>query len=193
MKTTLKHIIASIMALAIVLTGFSFSNTTTAHAMTYKDLNPNVNNVADYQDTPFTMNIGDDKSFELIEVYPEFWFYQTKKYDWTTSDESIVSMEIKRMSAASDEVASFRLTALKKGTAVITGINKDDATDTVSMTVIVKGATTSQTSCKHSWKTTKKATCLYTGTKICKLCHMKKKHKEKRASVENLQNNEDKI
>lgn len=40
-------------------------------------------------------------------------------------------------------------------------------------------ATAKQLKCKHSWKTTKKATCLRSGEKVCKKCKLRKVLKKK--------------
>lgn len=184
-KNLTKRIIAGLLAIAIVLvlTGVSF-DATTAHAMgiTYEQWIGDGNNVADYLDTPFTMEIGDNKYFKLVTVEPEWYVDETKYYDWSSSDESIVSMEIFRWSPTSG-AASFCLVAHKAGIVTITGADPDgNSKYDKSMTVVVKEIKTAkQSSCKHKWKTTKKATCLYAGIKTCKKCKAKKTIKKKKA------------
>ena len=74
MKKTLKHIAAAMLALAIAFTGMSFENTITANAaMTYEQYMRDTNNIADYQNTSFTMEIGDKKRFKLVDVHPGYW------------------------------------------------------------------------------------------------------------------------
>jgi len=181
MKNTITKIIAGLLAIAIVLTGVSVDATTAHAAMTYEQYMRDTNNVADYQDTPFTMEIGDKKRFELVENHSSYWMEKTKLYKWSVSDESVITMEVIHVSATDERIEAFRLIAQKAGTATVTGTltKTDGTTKTVSMTVIVKGATTKQKSCKHKWKTTKKATCMGAGQKTCKRCHLKKSIKRK--------------
>ena len=182
-NNTIRHIAAVILAIAIVLTGISFSNTTTAYAASEY---AGMENIEDLQNTTITMKIGDTKSIYAGNEYaPGYVISNTDSFDWSTSDETVVSM--KKVYYSYDPIVEpslryLTLTAEKTGTAVITAAHETTG-ETMSFTIVVKQKMTSkQKKCSHKFKTTKKATCLRSGMKTCTKCKLqrtiaKKEHK----------------
>ena len=178
-----KKLITLALTAAIALSG-ALTSPITADAVVFNPdgpKSPNLQNIYDIENTTVTMKVGDTKGFELMKHYDGYSSDKTDAFDWTTSDETIVSMTKTYRPTSPNKVFFFTLRAEKTGTATITGTNAPTG-DTVSFTVTVKGATAKQKSCKHTWKTTKKATCLRSGVKTCKKCKLtktiaKKQHK----------------
>ena len=160
-KTNLtKRIIAGLLAIAIVLGGVSVGNVTTVQAA--------IENFADLENTTVTMKVGDTKSINFVNTLEHGGVYdRTDNYNWSTSDENIVSLvnEYGRSVADTVKVDYFIITATGKSTGT-----------TLSFTVVVKEpeVTATQQKCKHSWKVTKKATCLRSGMKVCSKCKLQK-------------------
>ena len=183
MKLNAKKIVTLVLTAAIALSG-ALTSPITADAVVFNPdgpKSPNLQNIYDIENTTVTMKVGDTKGFELMEHYDGYSSDMTDAYDWTTSDETIVSMTKTYRPTSPNKVFFFTLRAEKTGTATITGTGLVTG-KTISFTVTVKGATAKQKSCKHSWKTTKKATCLRSGVKTCKKCKLtktiaKKQHK----------------
>lgn len=165
MKHTLKHIIAMMLTLAITLTGISLNGTAVANAATVYD---------QFKDNgTITMKPGDTKRFILTGKDGSDY---VPKCRWTSSDKSIVKVNTDFVDESVDFTEYVELVALKAGTAIITGAIKgyDDTSVTMTVTVETPKATAKQKACKHSFKTTKKATCEHTGIKTCKKCKFQK-------------------
>ena len=180
-----KKIVTLALTAAIALSG-ALTETITADAAPIVITDPDgpkgddLANVYDLENTTISMKVGETKKLELREYKSSYSIDQTAWYDWSTSDESIVSLE-NTYRPNQDRVWYFTIKAEKTGTTTIIGTNEPTG-ETISFTVTVKGATTKQKSCKHSWKTTKKATCVRSGVKTCKKCKLtktiaKKQHK----------------
>lgn len=170
-KNTLKSIVTMVLAVAILVTNVTFNGTTTACA-------GSIENFADLENTTVTMKIGDTKKINYVTHPYGCTVYSTKDYDWISSDKSVVSLVCEYGQSLDEiriDVYSFTIKAEKAGTAVITGTGKYDD-DTKSFTVIVEGQkmTAKQKKCRHTWKTTKKATCIRSGMKTCKKCKLQK-------------------
>lgn len=165
MKHTLKHIIAMMLTLAIALTGISLDGTVTVNAATVYD---------QFKDNgTITMKPGDTKRFILTGKDGSDYVPKCK---WTSSDKSIVKVNTDFVDESVDFTEYVEITALKAGTAIITGAIKgyDDTSVTMTVTVETPKATAKQKACRHSFKTTKKATCERTGIKTCKKCRFQK-------------------
>ncbi len=183
MKLNAKKLITLVLTAAIALSG-ALTSPITADAVVFNPdgpKSPNLQNIYDIENTTVTMKVGDTKGFELMKHYDGYSIDDTADYDWTTSDASVVSLTKTYRPTNPNEVFFFTLRAEKTGTATITGTGLVTG-KTISFTVTVKGASAKQKSCKHSWKTTKKATCLRSGVKTCKKCKLtktiaKKQHK----------------
>ncbi len=178
-KKTLNKIIAMMLCLTIALTGITLGDTATANAALVtevKGYNLNLQNFEDAIGTTITMKIGDTKRFEYLKTYDDgMQIDGTGDYNWTTSDESVVSLGKIFRPTNPSQVSFFTIKAEKAGTAVISGTGKNTG-KVISMTVVVEKqkVTAKQKSCKHKWKVTKKATCLNTGMKTCKKCKLQK-------------------
>lgn len=178
-----KKIVTLVLTAAIALSG-ALTSPITADAVVFNPdgpKSPNLQNIYDIENTTVTMKVGDTKGFELMEHHGSYSIDKTDAFDWTTSDASVVSLTKTYRPTNPNEVFFFTLKAEKTGTATITGKTRVTG-KTVSFTVTVKGASAKQKSCKHTWKTTKKATCLRSGVKTCKKCKLtktiaKKQHK----------------
>lgn len=198
-KTTrkLKTVVAAMLTLAIALTNATLDNITANASTTgYQEDHADMENVGDLADTTVTMKVGDTKKINFVEDDGKFQIDLTSSNSWSSSDNSIVS--IRREWGMSIDEKSLELSYLiikgeKPGTAVITGVN-DYAGKTVSFTVKVKApkVTAKQKKCKHSWKTTKKATCLESGMKTCKKCKLQKviAKKEHKFATESKEKND---
>ena len=165
MKTTrnLKTIITCILVACIVLTGIGLDNTVTVNAAS-----------RDMEFEPsgkFTMKLGETKWISLImHTSSGVEDNYTNDFNWTSSDESVVSLEVVNLSGtALDHV---EVTVNGTGTAKITCTAKNNPDSTASMTVTVKAAkkTAKQKKCHHKYKVTRKATCERPGMKTCKKC-----------------------
>lgn len=176
MRKTLRQIITTVLAACIILTG----NTITAEAkvVNYQKDRTGMENIVDLNGTTVTMKVGDTKKVDLIEESDDYSIDSTKRYAWASSDETIVSMQRAWdiSTAETYEVSHVIIKAEKPGTATITATPVTIKGETVSFSVNVKApkVTAKQKKCKHSWKTTKKATCLESGMKTCKKCKMQK-------------------
>ncbi|MCM1243986.1 MAG: hypothetical protein NC314_14170, partial [Roseburia sp.] len=174
---TLKSIIAMVLTLAIALTGVGF-DTMTANASGMVTISKGcgpLQNVYDIENTTITMKVGDVKNFEILKDLGGFYNDRTAGFEFTSSDETVVSV-INMYPKTGYAYAALK--AEKSGTAVINATGRVSG-ETFTFTVEVAGATAAQQKCKHSWKTTKKATCLRSGTKTCKKCHLTKTIKQK--------------
>ena len=171
MRKSLKQIITAILAAAILITGVTPTGTMTANAAASDDdftrFIPN---------STITMKLGESKRFQLIGTDKDGKEQNaTDMFTWTSSNESAVS--VYKATGGNKAIGYFRLNVNGKGTAVITGTLNNAVTETkLSMTVKVSGSemTAKQKKCKHTYKTTKKATCQRTGIKTCKKCKWQK-------------------
>ena len=185
---TLKAVIAMMLTLAIALSGATFdSMTAEAKVVGYQKDRTDMEDADDLNGTTITMKIGDTKKIDLREAYGSNnkKMDMTKYYAWSSSDESIVSMQREWRVSEVVELSYVIIKAEKPGTAVITAQN-DHRNITVSFTVTVEQpkVTTKQKKCRHSWKTTKKATCLESGMKTCKKCKLQKVIAKKEHTIE---------
>ena len=162
MRKTLKQIITAILAAAILITGISPGSTMTAHAAT------TVENFK--QNGEATMKPGDVKKLLVMDKSGKDL---VETYKWSSSDSSILKVESDFVDDSVDFTCCVYVTALKNGTATITG-KSIYGYQPLTMTVNVQlaKATAKQKKCKHTWKTTKKATCERTGIKTCKKCKL---------------------
>lgn len=165
MKNNLKTIITCILVACIMLTGIGLDNTVTVNAATKASYVQKWGTV--------TMKPGDTKKVIVTDTDGNDI---TTKYKWTSSDKSIVKVNMDFVSQ-SDFTECLELVAAGSGTATLTGesvsildYNKIQITVTVKMA----GPTAKQKKCKHSWKVTKKATCERAGVKTCKKCKLQK-------------------
>lgn len=165
MKNNLKTIITCILVACIMLTGIGVDNTITVNAATKASYVQKWGTV--------TMKPGDTKKVIVTDTDGNDI---TTKYKWTSSDKSIVKVNMDFVSQ-SDFTECLELIAAGSGTATLTGesvsildYNKIQITVTVKMA----GPTAKQKKCKHSWKITKKATCERAGVKTCKKCKLQK-------------------
>ena len=162
MRKTLKQIITAILAAAILITGISPGSTMTAHAAT------TVENFK--QNGEATMKPGDVKKLLVMDKSGKDL---VETYKWSSSDSSVLKVESDFVDDSVDFTCCVYVTALKNGTATITG-KSIYGYQPLTMTVSVQlaKATAKQKKCKHTWKTTKKATCERTGIKTCKKCKL---------------------
>lgn len=164
MRKTLRQIITTVLAAAILITGITTGSTVTANAAT----------TASYAKTwsTITMKPGDTKKVIVTDADGNDI---TTKYKWTSSDTSIVKVNMDFVSQ-SDFTECLELIAAGSGTVTITGkaVSLLDEYQSTQLTVTVKmaGPTAKQKKCKHSWKVTKKATCERAGVKTCKKCKL---------------------
>lgn len=166
MKNILKRIITTFLITAILITGISF-NTFVNAAAQYKQLNDG---------TSVTLKPGDAKKFLVLNGDGKDISYQ---YKWSSSNPEIVGVDNDFFDDYDGQYVE--LTARSIGTATITGIGRGTYSDVeegsvfkVTVTVKQAGPTAKQKKCKHSWKTTKKATCERVGVKTCKKCKLQK-------------------
>lgn len=166
MKTTknLKTIITCILVACIMLTGIGIDNTATVNAATTASYVQKWGTV--------TMKPGDTKKVIVTDTDGNDI---TTKYKWTSSDKSIVKVNMDFVSQ-SDFTECLELIAAGSGTATLTGNPTGVGYGGIELTVTVKmaGPTAKQKKCKHSWKVTKKATCERAGVKTCKKCKLQK-------------------
>lgn len=166
MKNILKQIITTFLITAILITGISF-NTFVNAAAQYKQLNDG---------TSVTLKPGDAKKFLVLNGDGKDISYQ---YKWSSSNPEIVGVDNDFFDDYDGQYVE--LTARSIGTATITGVGRGTYSDVkegsvfkVTVTVKQVGPTAKQKKCKHSWKTTKKATCERVGIKTCKKCKLQK-------------------
>ena len=164
MKNNIKTIITSILVAAILITGISFDTSITANAAS----------TASYIQKwgTITMKPGDTKKVIVTDADGNDI---TTKYKWTSSDKSIVKVNMDLVSQ-SDFTECLELIAAGSGTVTLTGNPTGMGYGKTELTVTVKmaGPTAKQKKCKHNWKVTKKATCERTGVKTCKRCKLQK-------------------
>lgn len=166
MKNILKRIITTFLITAILITGISF-NTFVNASDQYKQLNDG---------TSVTLKPGDAKKFLVLNSNGKDISYQ---YKWSSSNPEIVGVDNDFFDDYDGQYVE--LTARSIGTATITGVGRGTYSDVkegsvfkVTVTVKQAGPTAKQKKCKHSWKTTKKATCERVGVKTCKKCKLQK-------------------
>lgn len=184
-KNKLNKIIATVLTLALTITGIGFSDITTAHAaddnVSYTLIN--CEGGADIENKTVTMKPGDIMRFQYIMQSGSLQMSApTNNYTWECSDKTIATMNIVywKTSAGTPAIDWIEIRAEKAGTATITGTHKNNG-KTISFTVSVKAPkmTAKQKNCKHVWKTTRKATCVRNGMKACKKCKLEKVIKQK--------------
>lgn len=162
---TIRYIIATLLAMAIALTGITFSDTVTAKADTEPPFFKNGMTV--------TMKPGETKQF-IFTVNGGMDFVDQCK--WTSSDTSVVKANTNITDDTEYCQGCIEITAVAPGTATVTGTRKSSGAlmTTVTIKVGLSGPTANQKACKHSWKTTTKATCQRSGIKTCKRCKYQK-------------------
>lgn len=179
MKTTknLKTIISMVLVACIMLTG----NAATVRA----EDNPYPEDARLINGTTITMKLGEEKRLNMTWTYGEDnkgVADNTKNYAWASSDETIVSMwrAWDETMDGTYKLMTFGIRAEKVGTATITGTPNGNY-EPVSITIKVTApkVTAKQKKCKHTWKVTKKATCVKSGMKTCKKCKLQKIIKRK--------------
>lgn len=161
---TLTSIIASILTLAILLTGSSLDGAMTANATTTVD---------QFKDgSTVTMKPGDVK--KLLVTNP------ANKYKWSSSDESVATVSVEFVDDTVDYTECAEITAVSSGTTTITAEYKGTTIRyTMTVNVTLPKMTAAQKKCKkHVWKVTKKATCTRNGIKTCKKCKLQKETKK---------------
>ena len=180
---TARRIAVAILTFAIAMTGVSF-DATIANAAVIDgrfENNSSITLTSIDETKALNMIVTDDFGYEIN---------MTHHYEWTSSDESIVSAKMIQPDRIMRENDYIMITAHTNGTAPITGTLKpesfnvtENASKTVTMTVTVnapvpaastetpaKKMTAKQRKCKHVYKVTRKATCERTGLKTCKKC-----------------------
>lgn len=182
MKTTrkLKTVIAAMLTLAIALTNATLDNITAeAKIVTYQKDRTGMEDARELNGTTVTMKVGDTKKIDMTDTYGsnnQRTYDVTRNFAWASSNETVVSMQRMWDESVGEtlKVSHVIIKAEKPGTATITATSITNRT--VSFTVNVKApkVTAKQKKCKHSWKTTKKATCLESGMKTCKKCKLQK-------------------
>lgn len=150
----------------IAITGISLDTTATANAATTASYVQKWGTV--------TMKPGDTKKV-IVTDYDGNDI--TTKYKWTSSDKSIVKVNMDFVSQ-SDLTECLELIAAGSGTVTLTGkavsILEDITTIQLTVTVKMAGPTAKQQKCKHKFVVTKKATCERAGVKTCKKCKLQK-------------------
>ena len=164
MKNNLKTIITCILVAAILITGINTGEAITVNAATTASYVQKWGTV--------TMKPGDTKKVIVTDTDGNDI---TTKYKWTSSDKSIVKVNMDFVSQ-SDFTECLELIAAGSGTVTLTGNPTGVGYGGIELTVTVKmaGPTAKQKKCKHSWKVTKKATCERAGVKTCKRCKLQK-------------------
>lgn len=164
MKNNLKTIITCILVAAILITGINTGEAITVNAATTASYVQKWGTV--------TMKPGDTKKVIVTDTDGNDI---TTKYKWTSSDKSIVKVNMDFVSQ-SDFTECLELVAAGSGTVTLTGNPTGVGYGGIELTVTVKmaGPTAKQKKCKHSWKVTKKATCERAGVKTCKKCKLQK-------------------
>lgn len=170
-KNTLKQIITTILVAALLITGISLDGTVTATAAT------TATDVQNYGTV--TMKPGDTKKVIVKSNKSGENMTISENYRWTSSNTDVVKVSTDFVSQ-SDFTECLELVAISSGTATLTGTPRNVGYSKAQITVTVKQATPTakQKKCKHSWKTTKKATCERTGIKTCKKCKLQKSIKK---------------
>lgn len=164
MKNILKRIITTMLVAAILITDICTGEAVTVNAATTESYVQKWGTV--------TMKPGDTKKVIVTDTDGNDI---TTKYKWTSSDKSIVKVNMDFVSQ-SDFTECLELVAAGSGTATLTGNPTGTGYAGTELTVTVKmtGPTAKQKKCKHSWKVTKKATCERAGVKTCKRCKLQK-------------------
>lgn len=166
MKNLIKSIITCMLIATIAITGISLDTTATANAATTASYVQKWGTV--------TMKPGDTKKV-IVTDYDGNDI--TTKYKWTSSDKSIVKVNMDFVSQ-SDLTECLELIAAGSGTVTLTGkavsILEDITTIQLTVTVKMAGPTAKQQKCKHKFVVTKKATCERAGVKTCKKCKLQK-------------------
>lgn len=166
MKKSFKHIISMVLISAILITSTITGSTATANAATTASYVQKWGTV--------TMKPGDTKKV-IVTDYDGNDI--TTKYKWTSSDKSIVKVNMDFVSQ-SDLTECLELIAAGSGTVTLTGkavsILEDITTIQLTVTVKMTGPTAKQQKCKHKFVVSKKPTCERTGVKTCKKCKLQK-------------------
>lgn len=166
MKKSFKHIISMVLISAILITSTITGSTATANAATTASYVQKWGTV--------TMKPGDTKKV-IVTDYDGNDI--TTKYKWTSSDKSIVKVNMDFVSQ-SDLTECLELIAAGSGTVTLTGkavsILEDITTIQLTVTVKMAGPTAKQQKCKHKFVVSKKATCERAGIKTCKKCKLQK-------------------
>ena len=164
MKNNLKTIITCILVAAILITGINTGEAITVNAATTASYVQKWGTV--------TMKPGDTKKVIVTDTDGNDI---TTKYKWTSSDKSIVKVNMDFV-IQSEITECLELVVAGSGTVTLTGkaVSLLEEYQTIQLTVTVKmaGPTAKQKKCKHSWKITKKATCERAGVKTCKKCKL---------------------
>ena len=166
MKKSLKQIISMVLISAILITSTITSSTATANAATTASYVQKWGTV--------TMKPGDTKKVIVTDYNGNDI---ATKYKWTSSDKSIVKVNMDFVSQ-SDLTECLELIAADSGTVTLTGkavsILEDITTIQLTVTVKMTGPAAKQQKCKHKFVVSKKATCERAGIKTCKKCKLQK-------------------
>lgn len=185
MKTTRKHntiksIIAMVLTLAIVLTGITLDGiTANAQIVTYQKDRTGMEDARELDGTTINMKVGDTKKIDMTKTYGsnnKRTYDVTRNFAWASSDETVVSMQRMWDESVGEtlKISHVIIKAEKSGTATITATSITNRTVSFTVNVTAPKVTAKQKKCKHSWKTTKKATCMESGMKTCKKCKLQK-------------------
>lgn len=165
-KNTLKSILSMVLIAAILITSIITGDTATVNAAT----------TASYVQKWGTVTMKPGNTKKVI-VTDNDGNDITTKYKWTSSDKSIVKVNMDFVSQ-SDFTECLELIAAGSGTATLTGkavsLLEDITTIQLTVTVKMAGPTAKQKNCKHKFVVTKKATCERAGVKTCKKCKLQK-------------------
>ena len=184
MKNTLKTIITTMLVSAILITGICTGETVTVNAATK----------ASYVQkwSTITMKPGDTKKVIVTDTDGNDI---TTKYKWTSSDKSIVKVNMDFVSQ-SDFTECLELIAAGSGTVTLTGkaVSLLEEYQTTQLTVTVKmaGPTAKQKKCKHKFVVNRKPTCERLGLKTCRRCKLQKSikctgHKYVNATIKEIE------
>ena len=171
---------------AITLTGIIIPN---ANAVTVSAGSPLEVSVPTWNGKTVTLKPGETKQF-IVETkdtcmakLPTAQHYCTYNECWarsTSSDKNVVKVEYGH-DPKDARVETVDLIGVGTGTATITFECRHDYIKGCMVTIPVKvtlpAPTKKQKKCKHSYKTTKKATCQKAGIKTCKKCKFQKEIK----------------
>lgn len=184
MKNALKHIISMVLIAAIAITGINFSGeAVTANAATkYETLTVNSNG----DSITINMKVGETKRLLITDengkdiVTSRGWVTPYSKDVVTiTSDFSDDNWTTEYMEITANAPGEVTIKGRTEGYIIsdqTTIVPKESWPNDIRITIKVTKAasklTAKQKKCRHSWKTTRKATCQRVGTKTCKKCKL---------------------
>ena len=184
MKNALKHIISMVLIAAIAITGVNFGGeAVTANAATkYETLT--VNSSGD--SITINMKVGETKRLLITDengkdiVTSRGWVTPYSREVVTiTSDFSDDNWTTEYMEITANAPGEVTIKGRTEGYIIsdqTTIVPKESWPNDIRITIKVTKAasklTVKQKKCRHSWKTTRKATCQRVGTKTCKKCKL---------------------